>query len=207
MQVSSTHTSDSAQATPGRGLLVVISGPSGVGKTTIVGRLKNRLGADYSVSATTRPRTAHEVDMVDYHFVDMSTFQEMVRRGELLEHAVVYGQCYGTPRAPVERALTAGRTILLDIDVQGGHQVRQSLPEAFMVFVLPPSDDVLLQRLRSRRRDTEEAIHRRYEQARREIMSAKQTGAYDLFVVNADLAASVETIIAAIENRRAKGGH
>ncbi len=184
------------------GLLVVISGPSGVGKTTIVGRLKDRIGAQYSVSATTRPRTVNEVDGTDYHFVDEAAFRGMIQRQELLEHAQVYGHYYGTPRAPVENALSAGKTILLDIDVQGGFQVRAGLPRAFLVFVLPPNDATLLARLRERRRDSEEAIQRRYQQAREEIAKARSSGAYDLFVVNADLAESIETIVTAVETRR-----
>lgn len=170
------------------GLLAVISGPSGVGKTTIVRAVKERLGGVFSISATTRPKTAKETDGVDYRFLDEPTFDAMVERGEFLEYAVVFGRHrYGTPRAPVDAALAAGRLVILEIDVQGALQVKAALPEAYMVFILPPREETLLERLRSRGRDDEAAIRRRYEEAREEIAKARASRAYDAFVVNDDL--------------------
>ena len=136
-----------------RGLLLVISGPSGVGKTTITRALERRLGGVFSVSATTRPRAEGEVDGRDYCFRSDLEFQQLADEGAFLEQAQVYGEYrYGTPREPVERQVAEGRLVILDIDVQGARQVKQAMPDAFTLFILPPSDDELLRRLRQRRR-------------------------------------------------------
>ena len=185
----------------GSGLLVVISGPSGVGKTTIVRHVRDALGAGLSVSVTTRPRSDSEVDGVDYHFVDEAEFAHQRDAGALLEWAEYLGQCYGTPRRPVERAIAEGRIMLLEIDVQGGMQVKRSMPEAFAVFILPPGEDDLLKRLRNRRREPEEAIQRRFAKARSEIAMATDCGLYDAFVVNRDLDAACRETLALIEQR------
>jgi guanylate kinase len=171
-----------------RGALVVISGPSGVGKTTIVRAVKERLGGLFSLSATTRPRTAQEQDGVDYAFLTEADFQRMIDEGELLEHAQVFGQhWYGTPRGPVEQALAADKLVILEIDVQGAMQVRTSAPDAFMIFILPPDEGALLDRLRGRGRDDEAAIQRRFDEAQHEIAQARASAAYDAFIVNDDL--------------------
>lgn len=171
------------------GLLAVFSGPSGVGKTTIVRAVKSRLDGVFSVSATTRPRTDQEREGVDYFFVTEESFQSMIDGGELLEHAKVFGSHrYGTLRRPVEEALAAGRLVILEIDVQGALQVRASAPEAYMLFVLPPGEEALLERLRGRGRDGEDAIQRRFQEAQKEIALARDSNAYDAFVVNDDLA-------------------
>lgn len=171
-----------------RGLLLILSGPSGVGKTSIRQRLVQRLGAEFSVSATTRPRTEREVDGEDYFFISKEEFQRWVDDGRFLEYAQVFGRnWYGTPRAPVEVQLAKGTTVLLDIDVQGAEQVKRAMPEAFGVFILPPSDEELWRRLHDRRRDDAESMDRRFAEARREMAVARESGVYDAFVVNDDL--------------------
>lgn len=197
--MSSTTHGDGAE----RGILLVISGPSGVGKTTITRELQRRYDAVFSVSATTRPRAADEVDGRDYFFVSEEAFETDVQQGKFLEYAKVFGRyCYGTPREPVERFLREGRLVILDIDVQGALQVRRSMPDAFMIFILPPSERELLRRLRDRARDDEEAIARRFQEARSEIETAQASNAYDAFVVNDDLENALLRISDLLEERR-----
>lgn len=188
---------------PQPGLLLVISGPSGVGKTTIVREVERRLGGMFSVSATTRPRSPNEVHGRDYFFVDKQTFEEMLRKGELLEHATVFGKHdYGTPRQPVQAQLERGSLVILDIDVQGAKQVRGSMPEAMMIFLMPPSEEELQRRLRSRGRDDEQAIQRRFDRARDEIAFAQSSGVYDHFVINDNLDDAVEQTCRLVKQRR-----
>lgn len=193
-----------ANAEPGQpGLLVVISGPSGVGKTTIVKTVKERLNAVFSVSATTRPKTAQETAGEDYLFLSREAFDAMRDRGEFLEHAVVFGRdSYGTPRRPVEQALAEGKLVILEIDVQGGIQVRRSMPDALLIFIMPPDEEVLLRRLRGRGRDDEPAIQRRYAEAKSEIEKATSSGVYDEFVINDDLDQAIDRTCAIIRRRR-----
>ncbi|MFO0873987.1 MAG: guanylate kinase [Phycisphaerales bacterium] len=187
---------------PYQGLLLVVSGPSGVGKTTITHRVQQRFDGEFSVSATTRPPGPGEVDGRDYHFVTVDQFEHDLAAGRFLEHAQVFGKhFYGTPREPVERALREGRLIILDIDVQGALQVRRGLPSALMVFVLPPSDAELLRRLHDRGRDDEDAIRRRFAEAQREIAIAKGSRTYDEFIVNDDLEAATERIARLVAGR------
>lgn len=166
------------------GSLIVISGPSGVGKTTITDALVQRLDAVFSVSMTTRPRSGSEREGVDYYFVDELRFREAVAVGELLEWAQVFGRLYGTPRKPVEENLASGRDVVLEIDVAGGKQVKSAYPAAVTIFILPPTLEDLIARLRARGRDEEAEIQRRFRDAKREIDEAKSCGAYDHFVVN-----------------------
>lgn len=185
------------------GLLLVVSGPSGVGKTTIVHRLRARLGGRFSVSATTRPMGPGEVDGEDYLFVTPERFEAMLAEDAFLEHAEVFGRhAYGTPRGPVEDALDRGELIVLDIDVQGAMQVRTRMPRAYMVFILPPSDAELRRRLESRGRDEEEAITRRHAEARREIDRAMVQDVYDVFIVNDDLDHAVDEACRLVSERR-----
>ena len=189
----------SAQA----GLLLVVSGPSGVGKTTIVHRIQQQLGGRFSVSATTRPRSRDEVDGEDYYFVSNSEFERMRQGGEFLEWAEVFGRhAYGTPRRPVESALGRGELIILDIDVQGARQVRQAMPEAYMIFILPPDESELLRRLQSRGRDDQDAINRRFAEAKHEINQATEVKLYDAFVINDDLGRAVAETCDLVTRRR-----
>ncbi len=187
------------------GLLLVISGPSGVGKTTIVHEVERQLGGTFSVSATTRPKTTEEIHGRDYIFVSTQEFQRMLEHDELLEHATVFGKyMYGTPREPVQQSLAEGELVILDIDVQGAQQVKSAMPEALMVFVLPPSEEELLRRLRSRARDDEQAIARRFARARDEIGFAQRSGCYDHFVVNDQLDSAIEQICGVVRTRRVR---
>lgn len=194
---------DAERAGEGAGLLVVLSGPSGVGKTTIAREVVKRLGAAFSVSATTRPAGPGEVEGQDYYFLSDAEFDRRIQAGEFLEYARVFGRhCYGTPRGPVESRLGVGELVLLEIDVQGGIQVRDVMPGAFLVFILPPSEEELLRRLRDRGRDSEDAIRHRFAQAKAEIEKARQCGAYDTFVVNHDLEEAIEQTCQRIRARQ-----
>ncbi len=186
---------------------MVISGPSGSGKTSIARAVEKRLGAVFSVSATTRPKSDSERRGRDYEFLSEQAFEELVDRGEFLEHARVYGRHrYGTPREPVQRHLDDGRLVILDIDVQGALQVRQAMPDALLVFVLPPDDEELEHRLRNRGRDDEQSIQLRLAEARREIEVGLHSGAYDEQIVNDDLDRAVDEACRLAQQRRAVGG-
>ncbi|MBL0869131.1 MAG: guanylate kinase [Phycisphaerales bacterium] len=192
------------------GMLLVISGPSGAGKTTITRAVERAMpGAVFSVSATTRAKTDADVDGVDYHFVSEEQFQQMVERDEFLEYAGVYGKRYGTPRAWVFEQLRRGRLVILEIDVQGAKIVKGKVPEMFSVFILPPSEEELLRRLRSRKREDEQKIQRRFAAAKQEILDAERSGVYDRFIVNNVLEASITEAIGAVQaelNRRSRRG-
>ncbi|MCA3006679.1 MAG: guanylate kinase [Planctomycetaceae bacterium] len=184
---------------PSTGMLLIISGPSGVGKTTITHAVERAFpDACFSVSATTRTRTSQDRDGVDYHFISDAMFDEMVRDGAFLEHAGVFGKRYGTPRKWVEDQLAIGRLVILEIDVQGAQSVKKLRPDAYGLFVLPPSEQELLTRLRSRGRDDEGAIQRRFSAAQQEIWVAQQCNAYDCFLVNRDLNEAIASAIALV---------
>ncbi|MEM9294844.1 MAG: guanylate kinase [Planctomycetota bacterium] len=169
-----------------RGRLMIISGPSGVGKSTLTNALRDRVKAFLSISMTTRPLGRGDITGEHYHFVDDAAFDHALADQNLLEWAEVYGQRYGTPKTPVIQALEAGRFALLEIDQVGAAKVKQQLPDALAVFILPPSEDALLARLRSRKREDEAAIQRRYARAQDEIAAAKASPVYDAFLVNDD---------------------
>jgi guanylate kinase len=186
-----------------RGLLLVLSSPSGAGKTTITRRLVERDGnLNVSVSATTRPPRANEVDGQDYYFVSDARFDQMVRESALLEHATVFGNRYGTPRAPVEAALGAGRDIVSDIDWQGTQQLAQSVRgDLVAVFVLPPSMEALEERLRRRAQDSDEVVRQRMAKSADEMSHWPE---YDYVIVNRDLDASVDQAQAILTAERLK---
>jgi len=190
-----------------RGLLIILSSPSGAGKSTLAGRLR---GWDpeitFSVSATTRPPRSGEVDGEHYRFTDEAAFRRMVGGGDMLEHAHVFGNFYGSPRAPVEAAISAGHDVLFDIDWQGAQQIAGSaLRDAVLsVFLLPPSIAALHERLRTRGQDTEETIARRMQRSWDEI---SHWDAYDYVLVNDDLdetEARLKTIVTAERLRRSR---
>ncbi len=168
------------------GLLIFVSGPSGVGKSTVCRRLATVLPAEFAVSATTRVGKPQDVHGKRYQFVEEPEFRRRLETGDFLEYAYVFGNWYGTLRQPVEEGLAAGRTILLEIDVQGAIQVHTLFPDAMGVFILPPSEEDLLKRLRDRGRDDEATILRRFTEARQEIRTGEASGVYDLLVVNED---------------------
>jgi len=162
------------------------------------------LDAAFSVSATTRPRSDGETAGCDYEFMTDEAFQELVDSGAFLEHAQVYGRYrYGTLREPVERQLAEGRVVILDIDVQGALQVRASMPDAMLLFVLPPNDEILERRLRGRGRDDEPSIRRRLAEARREVDVGLNSGAYDARIVNDDLDKAIDQACELARQRRA----
>lgn len=184
-------------AGPERGRLLVLSGPSGVGKSSVVSHLRElRPDLVFSVSATTRAPRAGEVDGVHYRFVDRAGFESMIARGQLLEWAEFAGYLYGTPADPVEQALAAGDDVLLEIELQGARQVRDSAPGAIRVFLAPPSWEVLVERLQGRRTESAEVIERRLATARVELAAE---GEFDHTVVNASVEDAAEAILALLD--------
>ncbi|HET9814300.1 MAG TPA: guanylate kinase [Xanthobacteraceae bacterium] len=187
-----------------RGLMLVLSSPSGAGKTTLSRKLLEADPAvELSVSVTTRKQRPGEVDGRDYHFIDPARFEAMVERGELLESAQVFGNRYGTPRAPVEAALANGRDVLFDIDWQGTQQLRDNTaPDLVSIFVLPPSMSDLEQRLRHRAQDTDDVIRARMATAANEMSHWAE---YNYIVINTDIDRAfkeVQTILAAERLKR-----
>lgn len=193
-----------AGGTSSAGMLLIISGPSGVGKTTITRAVEQRIpGSVFSVSVTTRPKTPADRDGVDYFFIDDAAFDTMVSRGELLEHANVFGKKYGTPSAWVDEQLAQGRIVILEIDVHGAEQVKAKRPDAFALFIEPPSEEELLLRLRARQREDEATIQRRFAEAKREIARARSGGVYDSFLVNRELDSAIAQAVSLVERARA----
>lgn len=189
---------------PSRGTLYVVSAPSGTGKTTLTHRLLEETeGLEFSVSYTTRPRRAGEVDGKEYHFLDDGRFDRMLREGAFLEWATVFDRRYGTGKEATDEVLDQGLDLLLDIDVQGARQIRESAFEAVSVFILPPDFGTLKERLRSRASDDDKQVARRLAQAREE---AAEFHLYDYVVVNDELERAVGQLVAIVtsERRRAE---
>lgn len=184
-----------------RGLMLVLSSPSGAGKTTISRDLLAREpDLSMSVSVTTRAKRPGETPGVDYHFIDPTEFNLRVNRRELLEYAKVFGHYYGTPRTPVEEALAGGRDVLFDIDWQGTQQLAENAPEDLVsVFVLPPSTRELERRLKSRAQDSAEVVSQRMAQAANELSHWAE---YDYVIVNSDIEASVRQVQAILQSER-----
>lgn len=180
-----------------RGRLFVLSGPSGAGKGTIIkAALAHKPEIMCSISATTRPARPSELDGVHYWFMSEEDFEARKRREELLESAVVFGNMYGTPRRPVEIALEAGRDVLLELDVQGAAQVKESIPEAILIFVEPPSFDDLIARLEGRGTEDAAAKARRIETAYEEV---KAKANYDHVIVNDEVGTAVRALVRILE--------
>jgi len=192
----------SSSAAGGRGLLFIVSAPSGTGKTTLVERLVQVVpDLRMSRSYTSRPMRAGERDGVDYNFISRGRFDEMVRDGSFLEWATVFGHAYGTSAADTEALLAGGVDVVLVIDVQGARQVRSRGIETVGVFVLPPSAAVLEQRLRGRSKDSEEQIRSRLDMACREVGEYSQ---YEYVVINDELERAVERLAAIVRAERAR---
>ena len=186
----------------GKGLLVVLSGPSGAGKDTVLKSLmQNEPGVRLSVSATTRAPREGEEDGKDYFFLSCPRFKELVENGKMLEHAEYCGNFYGTPSEPIDAWQAEGCDVILEIEVQGGAQIKTKRPDCVSIFILPPSLEVLEKRLRRRGTDAKEAIQERLAAAKSEIAQAMH---YDYVVVNDDLESAVEQVAEILRTEKLK---
>lgn len=193
---------DAAGSPDPRAFPLVLAGPSGGGKTTIARRLMDRrTDLQFSVSATTRPRRSGEADGVDYHFLERDEFEVGLQAGRFLEWAEVHGQLYGTPRKNLEEARRAGKHLVLDIDVQGARSVRGQVPEAVTVFVVPPTGEEVVRRLRGRGTEDEERLRRRLRNAEEELGAVRE---FDYLVVNQELQRAVATVDAILTAEKAR---
>jgi len=187
----------------GKGKVVIVSGPSGVGKSTICKEILKKLDYVYlSVSVTTRPKSEAEVDGQDYWFVSEEDFQERIEKGLLLEYAEVFGHFYGTPKDKVEEALQAGKVVILEIDVQGAIKTKVVYPEAVTIFILAPTEKDLAERLNHRGREAGEVAEERLNGASAEIAAAWQH--YEHMVINEDLQQAVNECVQIIENAKSE---
>jgi guanylate kinase len=185
-----------------QGKLIVLTGPSGVGKGTLVQMLLKKYPDIYlSISATTRKPREGEVEGKSYYFVDRPKFDYMVAQGQLLEWAEFTGNCYGTPRLPVEERILRGDWVVLEIELEGARQVRQTFPQAYRLFILPPSIDELESRIRGRGTESEEAILKRLDRAKAEIDSANE---FDVQIINDDLNAAFGRLEVALFGKAAQ---
>lgn len=184
------------------GQLIVLCGPSGVGKSTISTRLRDELGIRYPVSNTTRNERPKDDKGKEYDYITTDEFFRRLDHDQFLEYAQVYGEYYGTPKHPTLDDLAVGQDVLLEIDVQGALQVRYQYPDALLIFILPPDEPTLLSRLKTRARDSAEDITRRFRAAKREIHMAKGSRAFDHMVINDDLGRAVAEIERIIANKK-----
>ncbi len=185
-------------------LLIVISGPSGVGKDTVIDRMKERgLPFHFVVTANTRPRRPNEIDGVDYFFVSHEEFERMVENDELFEHAVVYEDLKGVPKHQVEEALNSGNDVIMRLDVQGAETVRAKCPEALLIFLSTRNEEELFERLKARRTETDESLSLRFDAALKEF---DRLGSFDYYVVNAEhkLDETVDTIQSIIKSEHTR---
>ena len=187
------------------GLLLVLCGPSGVGKSTIARGLQEHYGVKYVVSATTRPKLPGDDDGKTYDHISKQEFFRRLDDDKFLEYAQVHGNYYGTPKHPALDELAGGKDVLLEIDVQGALQVRYQYPEALLVFILPPDEPTLLKRLEDRERDEPEEITKRFRAARREIHMAKGSRAFDYMVINDELDRAVAEIVKIVRHKKSGG--
>jgi guanylate kinase len=190
---------------PNPGQMVVLCGPSGVGKSTIANALKESGKISYIVSATTRPKKPGDDKGKKYDHINRDEFQKRLDRDEFLEYAQVYDDYYGTPKHPALDLLAKGQDVLFEIDVQGALQVRYQYPQALLIFILPPDEPTLHQRLVDRDRDTHEEIAKRFRAAKREIQMAKGSRAFDFFVINDTVDRAVEEIARIVHHKKAGG--
>ncbi len=185
-----------------KGNAFVLSGPSGSGKDTVMKLALERIGKmEFSISCVTRAKRGNEAEDGKYRFLNVEEFEALLAQDAFLEHNVFLGNYYGTPRKPVEDAISQGRDILIEIDVNGAAQIRKTMPDAVSIFIMPPSFEVLRKRLSGRGTDSEELVNKRLQEALREIACAKD---YDYVVVNDDLNEAVEdvcSIIRAVKSR------
>jgi guanylate kinase len=188
-----------------KGVLIVLCGPSGVGKSTISRALAQAHNVRYIVSATTRPKRPGDDDKKIYDHVSADEFFRRLDHDQFLEYAQVYGDYYGTPKHPALDYLAESHDVLLEIDVQGALQVRYQYPDALLIFILPPDEPTLLQRLNDRGRDSAEDIAKRFRAAKREIHMAKGSRAFDYMVINAELTHAVDEIVRIIRHKRSVG--
>ncbi len=183
-----------------RGMLLVVSAPSGAGKTTIVKEvLRQYPSFGFSVSATTRDKRPGEVDGRDYHFLTRKEFEDRIARGELVEYEEIYSNYYGTLKSEVENSLRRGKDIVFDVDVNGGLSIKSRFPEAVIIFVKPPSVEILRRRLEGRGSETKEQIERRMGRVEMEL---EKGGQYDYIIINDELNRAVSEVFDIINNKR-----
>lgn len=188
------------------GLLIVLVGPSGVGKSTISRQLAERTNISYTVSVTTRPKRPNEEEGKTYEHISDEEFMKRLDRDEYLEYARVYDDYYATPKHPALDYLEGGRDVLLEIDFQGAMQVRYHYPNALLIFILPPDEATLRKRLTDRGRDSSDVIEKRYRAAKREIAMARGSRAFDYMVINDDLQTAVDEILKILHYKRTETG-